>query len=89
MDLVLLIVAMVIVGALIGWLADKIFKGGRPKDLSGDLIASILTTVLVGLLDWFVIPAMGFSETLKLVGVVLEPPIAALFVLWLMRRASN
>jgi hypothetical protein len=74
---------------LIGWFADKIFKGDRPKDLSGDLTASILTMVLVGLLDWFVIPAMGFSETLKLVGVVLEPPLAALIVLWLMRRASN
>ena len=89
MDLVILILAMVIVGAVIGWLADRIFKGERPKGLSGDLLASILASVLVGLLDWFVIPAMGFSETLKLIGVIVEPPLGALIVLWLIRRANN
>ncbi len=89
MDLVILIVAMVAVGAVIGWLADKIFKGERPRGLSGDLLASILTTVAVGLLDWFVIPAMGFSDTMKLVGVFLEPALGALLVLWLIRKANN
>jgi uncharacterized membrane protein YeaQ/YmgE (transglycosylase-associated protein family) len=89
MDILILIVAMVIVGAIIGALAGSIFKGERPRGVQGDYIISIVTTVIVGLLDWFVIPAMGFSDTLKIIGVILEPPLAALLVLWLVRRQSQ
>jgi len=87
MDIVILVGAMLVIGVLIGWLADKIFKGDRPKGLQGDLVAATLTTVVVGLLDWFVIPMMNFSDTMKLLGVALEPPLGALLVLWLMRRS--
>ncbi len=89
MQVAILIVVMAVLGALIGWLADKIFKGDRPRGLQGDLIAGILSTVVVGLMDWFVIPAMGFSQTMMIAGVVLEPALGALGVLWLMRRANN
>lgn len=88
MDLVILVLAMVGVGALIGALADKIFKGERPKGVQGDYILAIVTTVIIGLLDWFVIPMMGFSDTLKYLGVVLEPALGALLVVWLVRRAN-
>lgn len=89
MDLVLLILAMVVVGAFIGALADKIFKGERPKGVQGDYIIAIVTAVIIGLLDWFVIPMMGFSDTLKYLGVVFEPALGALLVLWLVRRANS
>jgi len=49
----------------------------------------IVTAVVVGLLDWFVIPAMNFSDSMKWLGVIFEPPLAALFVLWLVRRAKR
>ena len=88
MDLVILVLAMVGVGALIGALAGKIFKGERPKGVQGDYILAIMATVIIGLLDWFVIPMMGFSDTLKYLGVVLEPALGALLVLWLVRRAN-
>lgn len=89
MDIVILIVAMVAVGALIGAVAPTIFKGERPKGTQTDYIAAIVTTVVVGLMDWYVIPALGFSPTLRLVGVILEPPLGALLVLWLIRRANS
>jgi hypothetical protein len=57
--------------------------------VAGDYIAAIASTVVVGLIDWFVIPAMGFSALIKLLGVVLEPPLAALLVLWIIRKAKK
>lgn len=87
MNVVILVVVMVVAGVVIGWLADKIFKGDRPKGLQGDIIASVLTMVIVGLLDWYVIPMMGFSSTMKMLGVIFEPALGALLVLWLMRRS--
>jgi uncharacterized membrane protein YeaQ/YmgE (transglycosylase-associated protein family) len=89
MDIVILFVAMIVVGAIIGFLAGPIFKGERPKGEQTDYIAAIVTTVVVGLMDWYVIPALGFSPTMRLIGVILEPPLAALLVLWLIRRANS
>ena len=87
-DILILIVAMVIVGAIIGFLAGLIWKN-RPIGVAGDYIAAIVSTVVVGLVDWFVIPAMGFSALLKLLGVIFEPPLAALLVLWIIRKAKK
>jgi len=89
MDVIILVLAMAVVGALLGWLADRIFKGERPRGLSGDVLAGVITTIAIGLLDWFVIPAMGFKQTMVLFGVIFEPAIGALLVLWLLRRASK
>ena len=89
MDILIIIVVMVVVGLLIGYFADKIFKGERPGGVSGDIVAAVISTVVVALMDWYVIPAMGFSDTIKLVGVVLEPPLAALIVLWIWRKARQ
>lgn len=88
MDLVLLILAMIGVGLLIGALAGRIFRSPRPYGLGGDLAIGAVVAVVIGLLDWYVIPAMGFSETLKILGVVTEPALGALAVLWLVRRAA-
>ncbi len=89
MEIVVLIVIMVLVGLLIGWLAGPIWKGKRPIGVRGDYLAAILTAVLVGLMDWFVIPAMGFTNTLKYLGVALEPALGALLVLWIVRLARR
>jgi len=89
MDVVILVVIMVAVGALVGWLAGPIWKGKRPIGVRGDYITAILTAAAVGLLDWFVVPAMGFSSTLKYLGVAIEPALGALLVLWLIRVARR
>ena len=89
MDIIILVVAMVIVGLLMGVVAGAIWKDNRPIGVRGDYIASVITTVVVGLMDWYVIPAMGFSETLKWIGIALEPALGALLVLWIIRKAKS
>jgi uncharacterized membrane protein YeaQ/YmgE (transglycosylase-associated protein family) len=89
MEIVILVAAMVIVGLLMGWIAGFIWKDNRPIGVSGDYIASVITAVVVGLIDWFVIPAMGFSDSLRNLGVATEPALGALLVLWIIRRAKS
>lgn len=89
MEIVYLVLAMIGVGAAIGALGGAIWKGNRPYGLGGDLAAGILTAVVVGLLDFYVIPQLGFSEQMKWLGVALEPPLGALVVLWAMRRIKK
>jgi uncharacterized membrane protein YeaQ/YmgE (transglycosylase-associated protein family) len=89
MDLIILIAAMVVVGLLVGWIAGLIWKGKRPIGVRGDYITAVITAIVVGLVDWFVIPAMGFSENLRNLGVAMEPALGALLVLWLVRVAKK
>ena len=89
MDILILILAMLVVGLIIGWLAGRIWKGAKPYGARGDYLIAVLVAIITGLLDWYVIPAMGFSDTLKIAGVLLEPPLAALAVLWIVRKAKS
>lgn len=89
MQIILLLAGMVIVGLIMGWVAGLIWKGHRPIGVAGDFIVAVLTAVVVGTLDWFVIPAMGFSDQLKYIGIALEPALGALLVLWLIRQAKR
>ena len=89
MNVVILVVAMIVVGLVIGWLAGFIWKGKRPIGVQGDYIAAVITAIVVGLLDWYVIPAMGFSESLRNLGVAIEPALGALIVLWIIRLAKR
>lgn len=89
MQIVYLVVAMIVVGLIIGWLAGPIWKNKRPIGVRGDYIASVITAVVVGLMDWYVIPAMGFSTGLRNLGVAMEPALGALIVLWIIRAAKR
>jgi uncharacterized membrane protein YeaQ/YmgE (transglycosylase-associated protein family) len=89
MEIVILVVAMIVVGLLMGWVAGFIWKENRPIGVRGDYIASVITAVVVGLLDWYVIPAMGFSDSLRNLGVAMEPALGALLVLWIIRQAKR
>jgi uncharacterized membrane protein YeaQ/YmgE (transglycosylase-associated protein family) len=89
MDILILVAAMVVVGLVIGALAGPIWKDQRPLGVRGDYLVAIGTAVVIGLLDWYIIPLMGFSDTLKWLGVIFEPPLGALFVLWLVRKAKS
>lgn len=88
-QILILIGAMILVGLLMGYIAGLIWKDDRPIGVQGDYVAAIISAVVMGLIDWFVIPAMGFSSTLQLLGVIFEPPLAALFVLWIIRKAKQ
>lgn len=89
MNILILVVAMLLVGLIVGWLAGPIWKGKRPIGVRGDYTAAVITAVAIGLLDWYVIPAMGFSDTLRNLGVALEPALGALLVLWIIRLARR
>jgi uncharacterized membrane protein YeaQ/YmgE (transglycosylase-associated protein family) len=89
MQIVILLVAMIVVGLIVGWLAGPIWKNKRPIGARGDYIAAVITTIAIGLLDWYVIPAMGFSDNLRNLGVVIEPALGALLVLWIIRAAKR
>ena len=81
--------AMVLVGTLMGFIAGLIWKDDRPIGVGGDYIVAIISAVVMGLIDWYVIPAMGFSDTMKWMGILTEPALTALLVLWLIRVAKK
>ncbi len=89
MEILILVAVMVVVGLIIGALAGVIWKDNRPIGVRGDYIAAVIAAVATGFLDWYVIPAMGFSETLKYIGIATEPALAALAVLWVIRKAKS
>lgn len=89
MEFLLVIVAMVVVGLIMGAVAGLIWKDNRPIGVAGDYIASVITTVLVGLVDWYLIPALDFSDTIKIIGIIFEPALSALLVLWIIRKAKQ
>jgi len=89
MEIVILVLAMIVVGLLMGWIGGLIWKDNRPIGVGGDYIAAVVSAVTTGLLDWYVVPAMGFSETLRNVAIAMEPAGMALVVLWIIRKAKN
>jgi uncharacterized membrane protein YeaQ/YmgE (transglycosylase-associated protein family) len=88
-QLILLIAAMIVVGLIIGALAGPIWRGRRPIGTRGDYFVAAIAAVAIGLIDWYVIPAMGFSDTMKYLGVAIEPAVGALLVLWIIRVARK
>lgn len=88
-QILFLIIAMIIVGLVMGWVAGLIWKDNHPIGVRGDYVVAIITAIIVGLLDWIIIPEMGFSERIKLIGVALEPPLGVLAVLWIIRVAKK
>ncbi|RLC63405.1 MAG: hypothetical protein DRI48_08500 [Chloroflexi bacterium] len=89
MQIVILLVAMVLVGLLMGAIASLIWKENKPLGAAGDYIVAIVSAVAIGLIDWYVIPAMGFSNTMKYLGVAMEPALGALIVLWIVRKVKR
>ncbi len=88
MQILILLVAMVLVGLLMGAIAGLIWKD-KPLGAAGDYIVAIISAVAIGLLDWYVIPAMGFSNMMRNLGVAMEPALGALIVLWVVRKVKK
>ncbi|MDD2920714.1 MAG: hypothetical protein PHQ36_00365 [Anaerolineales bacterium] len=89
MEIVILVAAMIVVGLIAGWLAGPIWKNKRPIGVRGDYIAAIITAIAVGFMDWYLIPQMGFSDSMRNMGVAMEPFLGALLVLWIIRAAKK
>ncbi|HEY53452.1 MAG TPA: GlsB/YeaQ/YmgE family stress response membrane protein [Caldilineae bacterium] len=90
-SLVILFIIWIIMGAGLGYYATSIFKGDRPYGVNGDLIAGILTAIVVGLMDWFIVPMVfpNFGQGMIFLASILEPLLSILIVLWLMRYIKN
>lgn len=86
-NLIILLLIWVVIGLILGYAASAIFKRERPYGLNGDLIAAIITVIVVGLADWYLIPLMlpNMARLWVFIAALVEPALGALLVLWLMR----
>jgi hypothetical protein len=83
-------VILLVVGVLTGWGIPLAAKSSRPYGQLGDVLASALTMLVLGLGEWvFILPALGSTGWLKLVIAIGDPWFLALIVLWLMRRVKS
>jgi uncharacterized membrane protein YeaQ/YmgE (transglycosylase-associated protein family) len=91
LGLIVLLVIWLVMGLIIGYYATGIFKGERPFGMGGDLAISLVTTLGVGLMGWYFVENFmpNFTGIVRLVAHLLEPPISALIVLWLVRYFKN
>ena len=89
MEILFVIGAMILVGLLMGFVAGFIWKEDHAISAGGDYAVAIISAIVMGLIDWYVIPAMGFSDMLKWIGIIFEPALTALLVLWLIRVAKR
>jgi uncharacterized membrane protein YeaQ/YmgE (transglycosylase-associated protein family) len=85
--LIVMFVLWIVIGALAGWIVPLLAKSKPPYGLAVDLIVSIVVMILIGLGDWFIIPAMfpQFGGLILSVAALAEPFIGVLVALWLMR----
>jgi len=82
--LVIYLILWVLVGLLVGALASLV-GSAPPYGMAIDLVVAVLTVVGVGLLDYAILPLLGYTGPLRLVAMVGEPIIGAIAVLWLLR----
>ena len=89
MDYLIVAVVMVPIGLLMGFVAGKIWKDDRPIGVRGDYVVAVVVTVLVGVLEWFLLPLIGIGQTVTIIAIAMEPALVALLVLWLIRVAKR
>ena len=89
MNLFPLAILLILVGLIVGFVAGLIWKENRPLGAKGDYIIGVVAALAIGFIDYYVIPAMGFSDTMRWAGVATEPWLGGLLILWLVRYAKN
>ena len=85
MGIVIMIAIWIVIGLLAAMVADSIWEEPRPLNETWRYVVSILTTVVVGVGDWYILPLIGIEGILKFVISILEPAASALIVLWVIR----
>jgi uncharacterized membrane protein YeaQ/YmgE (transglycosylase-associated protein family) len=79
------LIVWILLGLLVGALAELAGSGEPQYGLAVDVGASVLTMVVVGLADYALLPLMGYEGTLRFIAMVAEPLITVVIVLWLLR----
>ncbi|MEA3336928.1 MAG: hypothetical protein U9R25_13535 [Chloroflexota bacterium] len=90
-SLLILFAIWIIMGLGLGYYATSLFKGDRPYGLNGDLIAGAATAIVVGLMDWYIVPTLfpNMGQLMLFLAAIIEPLLGVLLVLWLMRYIKN
>ncbi len=76
----------IVLGIVIGFIAGLIWKDNRPIGVQGDYLVAIGACVVFGLGMWYLMPMIGFGQTIKLLATFGDAPGLALIILWLIRR---
>ncbi len=89
--MIVIAVVNLVLGALIGWLVPDMLNSERPYGVGGDVGASVVSAVVIGIIEWaWILPAMGFnSGWIKVAAAIGDPLGLALVVLWLMRKMGK
>lgn len=86
MTIVVLMAIWIVIGLLMALLAGYIWKGERPYGDLADYVVSILLAILMGFLDWYLVPViLGVDGAILFIISVLEPAATSLIGLWIMR----
>jgi hypothetical protein len=83
------LVLWVLLGLLVGAMAGLVGRGDPPYGPAVDIGASVLTMIGIGMLDYAILPLLGYTGTLRFVAMVAEPLIAVVIVLWLLRAIKR
>ena len=78
------LLVFLIVGAIAGWLAGQLVKGGG-YGLIGDIIVGIVGSYIAG----FLFPRLGFSLGAGLVGEIISAAIGAIILLVVIRAVKR
>lgn len=87
----ILLIVWIVLGVLTGWLVPRLFKSKPPYGVGVDILASVLSLVGLGLVEWlWMLDALGFRRGwIKLAAAIGDPWGLALLVLWLLRRVRG
>lgn len=78
------LIVFLIVGAIAGWLAGQVVKGGG-FGLVGDIIVGILGAIIAG----FLFPKLGFSLGAGILGQIISAAIGAVILLIVIRLVKR
>ena len=78
------LLVFLIVGAIAGWLAGQLVKGGG-YGLIGDIIVGIVGSYIAG----FLFPRLGFSLGAGIVGEIISAAIGAIILLVVIRAVKR
>jgi uncharacterized membrane protein YeaQ/YmgE (transglycosylase-associated protein family) len=79
----------VVLGLLTALVAGNLWPEQRPFGETGDIAIAIVVSVLTGLVDWYILPLINIEGTVRFIAAIIEPPLVALFVLWLVRKVKK
>ena len=91
LGLVMWLVIWIVIGLLVGALASVVARSEPPYGLAVDIVASVLSMVIIGLGDIYILPLIlpGLGGAVLTVAAILEPLAGVILVLWLLREIKR